>query len=161
MRKFLFTCSLVTASFASQAHEYLDFDELMTAFGTDLDTVEITNQEVGPGLYVLFGSGGNILASVGDQGTLIVDSMFAALVPKIQRAVRDLGGDGIDFTINTHFHFDHADGNPLLARSGTWIVTQANARRSMTGEHPIDMVALAYMQPPYPKDTLPVIQSRR
>ena len=94
MRKSMLVVVLSAISCATAAHEYLEFDELMTAFGTDLDTVEITTQEVGPGLHVLFGSGGNILASVGDQGTLIVDSMFAQLVPKIQRAVNDLGGDG-------------------------------------------------------------------
>ena len=59
--------------------------------------------------------------------------MFAPLVPKIQQAVRDLGGESIDFAINTHFHFDHADGNPLLARSGTNIVAlDAGALRFRT-----------------------------
>jgi len=157
MRKTLLSLALVATSLTTEAHEYLNFEELMDAFGTDSEAIEITTQEVDPGLHILFGSGGNILASIGDQGTLIVDSMFAPLVPKIQQSVNDLGGDGIDFAINTHFHFDHADGNPLLARNGTWIITQSNSRKSMVGEHPIDMVGLAYLQPPYPKDTLPVI----
>ena len=69
--------------------------------------------EVGDGLYVLFGAGGNVLVSIGEQGTLMVDSQYAPMAGKIQAAVEaELGGDGIDFTINTHWHFDHADGNP-------------------------------------------------
>ncbi|PCJ40149.1 MAG: MBL fold metallo-hydrolase [SAR86 cluster bacterium] len=157
MRKFLFTLTLIAASTTASSHEYLEFDELMAAFGADLESVEITSQEVSDGVYVLFGSGGNILASVGDQGTLIVDSMYAQLVPKIQNELRNLGGNGVDFTLNTHFHFDHADGNPLLSSDGAWIVTQSNARRMMAGEHPIDLVDFAYLQPAYPRESLPVI----
>ena len=157
MSKLLFSLALITASLTAKSHEYLEFDTLMTAFGTDLDTVEITTQEISEGVYVLFGSGGNSLASIGEQGTLIVDSMYAQLVPKIQSTINDLGGDTVDFIINTHFHFDHADGNPLLSRNGAWIIAHSNARRMMAGEHPIDMVSLAYLQPPYPNDTLPVI----
>ena len=158
MRKTLISLALFVTSFSSQAHEYVDLEGFFDSIGgVDLDAVEITSVEVGEGLHVLFGNGGNIIASIGDQGTLIVDTMFAPLVPKIQQAVRDLGGESIEFAINTHFHFDHADGNPLLARSGTNIVAHANARRSMVGEHPVDLVFVNYLQPPYPKDTLPII----
>ncbi|MDG2090421.1 MAG: MBL fold metallo-hydrolase [Gammaproteobacteria bacterium] len=157
----LFTFTLIASSFSTQAHEYLILEEFFNGGGgADLNAIELRTEEVAPGLYVLFASGGNagnILVSIGDQGTLIIDSMYAPVVPKIQQAVADLGGGDIDFLINTHFHFDHADGNPLLARSGTNIVAHANARRSMVAERPIDMVNIAFLQPPYPKDTLPVI----
>lgn len=157
MRKILLSIIPIAASFSVPAQEYVDLEGFFDTMGIDLDTVEITSVEVGDGLYALFGSGGNMLASIGDQGTLVVDTMFAPLVPKIRQTVRDLGSDGINFAINTHFHFDHADGNPLLARSGASIVAHSNARRSMVGEHPIDMLAVKYLQPAYPKDTLPII----
>ena len=139
------------------AHEYLNFDELSTAFGLDFANAEIRTEEVGPGLHVLFGVGGNALVSVGDQGVIMVDSQFPQMIPKIKSTIAELGGDGIDFTINTHWHFDHADGNPMLGRDGTWMVSQTNSRRMMAGEHEIDLVALSYLQPPYPREAWPVI----
>ena len=157
MRRTLLVSLLLAASLTAKAHEYLSFEELTTAFGMDFENTEIRTETVGDGLHVLFGAGGNVMVSIGSNGVLMVDSQFAQMVPKLEQAVRDLGGDGIDFTINTHWHFDHADGNPVLGRNGSWIVAQANSRRMMAGEHPIDLVSLAYLQPPYPPEAMPVI----
>lgn len=157
MQKFLLVFTLLATSLSAQAQDFTEFDDVMNAMGINLDDIVITSQEVAPGMHVLFGSGGNILASIGEQGTLLVDSQYAELYQKIQRKLRELGSNGVNFTINSHFHFDHAFGNPLLAEDGTWIITHANARRSMAGEHRIDLVGMTYRQPPYPKDAMPVI----
>jgi len=157
MRKLLLLPTLLAASLAAESHEYMNFEELTSAFGMDFENTEIRTEEVGDGLHVLFGAGGNALVSVGEQGVLMVDSQFSQMVPKLKRAVADLGGGDIDFTINTHWHFDHADGNPVVGRDGTWIVAHENSRRMMAGEHPIDLVSAAYLQPPYPPEAMPVI----
>ena len=68
-------------------------------------SAEISTETVGDGRYVLFGRGGNILASIGDQGVLIVDSQFPDMVPKYQSTIRSLGGDDIDFTISLTLAF--------------------------------------------------------
>jgi cyclase len=156
MLKSLSLLTLLVFCLSSQAQEFTDIDTMMTARGVNFDDIIITTQEVAPGMHVLFGSGGNILASIGEQGTLLVDSQFAQLYEKNQRKLRELGSTGVTFTINSHFHFDHAFGNPLLVEDGAWIITHANARRSMAGEHLIDLVGSSYRQPPYPKDALPV-----
>jgi cyclase len=157
MRYLLFLWALLLANLSVQAQDFTEFEDVMNAMGVNLEDVVITSQEIAPGVHVLFGSGGNILASIGEQGTLLVDSQYAQLYEKIQRKLRELGSNGVNFTINSHFHFDHAFGNPLLVDDGAWIITHANARRSMAGEHRIDMVAMAYTQPPYPKGAMPVI----
>lgn len=157
MRSTLLAALALAAGMTAHAHEYLSFDELTTAFGMDFNNTDIRTEQVGDGLHVLFGAGGNVLVSIGTHGVLMVDSQFAQMIPKIEQAISDLGGDGIDFAVNTHWHFDHADGNPVLGRNGTWIVAQANSRRMMAGEHPIDLVSLAYLQPPYPDEAMPVI----
>lgn len=156
--KNVLTLALVTlASAETSAHEYLSFDELTTAFGMDLENTEIRTETVAPGIHVLFGAGGNVIASIGDQGVLTVDSQFAEMVPRIREAIASLGGGDIDFTINTHWHFDHANGNPLLGRDGTWLVAQTNSRRMMAGSHVIDLVAMAYEQPAFADEALPVM----
>jgi cyclase len=139
------------------AHEYVTLDGFNAAFGIDLESIEITTETVAPGIHVLFGAGGNVVASIGEQGVLIVDSQFPEMVPRIKEKISELGGDGIDFTINTHWHFDHANGNALLGRDGTWMVSQINSRRMMAGEHDVDLVGMVYKQPPYPKESMPVI----
>ncbi len=104
------------------------------------ETAEITSQEVADDMHVLFGRGGNILASIGDQGVLIVDSQFPDMVPKYRAAVESLGGGDIEFVINTHWHFDHADGNEQLGESGTWVVAHAHSRAMMTKDNTINTV---------------------
>ena len=120
-------------------------------------SAEISTETVGDGRYVLFGRGGNILASIGDQGVLIVDSQFPDMVPKYQSTIRSLGGDDIDFTINTHWHYDHADGNELLGETGSWIIAHAHSRDMMTKHNTINTVVNPLVeQPPYSQAGLPI-----
>jgi glyoxylase-like metal-dependent hydrolase (beta-lactamase superfamily II) len=63
----------------------------------------------------------------------------------------------VDFAINTHWHFDHAEGNLALGPAGTWLVSQANSRRMMLDDHLIDLVTSSYEQKAYPTSALPAI----
>jgi glyoxylase-like metal-dependent hydrolase (beta-lactamase superfamily II) len=146
-------------SFSAHAHnhETMNLDDLMGAFGWDFDTAGIRTEKVADGFYVLFGIGGNIGVSVGPQGVLIVDDQFPEMIPKVGDAIREVGGGAVDFAINTHWHFDHAEGNLVLGPGGTWLVSQANSRAKMLDDHVVNLVALKYMQKAYPQSALPVI----
>ncbi len=99
----------------SQAHDYVTFEELGAAFGYGISRIRRSRPRLShPAFMCFYGVGGNIVASIGDQGVLMVDSQFPEMIPRISAAIDELGGDGIDFTVNTHWHFDHANGNPLL-----------------------------------------------
>jgi glyoxylase-like metal-dependent hydrolase (beta-lactamase superfamily II) len=104
----------------AQAHEALSLTEILESFGTDLAAAQVRSETIAPGLHVLFGAGGNVLVSIGEQGVLMVDSQFPEMIPKLQAAIHELGGGNVDFTINTHWHFDHADGNPNLFIRGAY-----------------------------------------
>lgn len=155
-RIFLMTFGLLACSVAYTDNR-MSLDEMVAVFGWDFDTAVIEAQEVGAGLYVLFGPGGNVAASIGDDGVLIVDDQFPQVIPKIEAKIAELGGGAIDFAINTHWHFDHADGNLALGPKGVWLVSQSKSREMMTGAHLIDLVALQYEQQPYPENARPVI----
>ncbi len=158
MRKPLLILAMLAISLNTEAHDYLNYEQLINEwYEVDFDSIDINTEEIGEGLYVLFGFGGNAMVSIGEQGVLMVDSQFAELIPKIQRVVNNLGGGDIDFTINTHGHFDHAYGNPILGREGTWIIAHSNARKMMVGERPVDLVQTTYLQPPYPSEALPIM----
>jgi cyclase len=129
-------------------------DQIYTAFGWDFDKAEIRTEKLADGFYVLFGLGGNIAVSVGDDGTLIVDDQFPQLMPKIKAALKDVGSDKVDFVINTHWHFDHADGNLTLGKEGSWIVSQSNSRAMMLDDHIVNFGPFAGEQKAYPEHAL-------
>ncbi len=139
------------------ANEPVTLDEFMKEFGWDFDTAEITVEKLNDEFYVLFGLGGNIAASIGDQGTMIVDDQFPQMMPKIVTELKKLGSERVDFAINTHWHFDHAEGNLALGPMGTWLVSHSNSREMMREPHLINLVAMQYEQQAYPADALPVI----
>lgn len=147
---------------AAAADDAMSLDELLDRFGWDFETAEVTTEQVGDGLYVLFGLGGNIAVSIGTDGVLIVDDQFPEMVPKIRAAIgalgREAGGGGeIDYVINTHWHFDHAQGNLTLGPGGTRILAHANARQDMARGGLINLVIAKYRQEPYPEEALPTI----
>ena len=135
----------------------LSRDAMLAGFGWDVETAEIRTERVAEGLYVLFGLGGNIAVSVGDDGVLIVDDQLPELAGKIKTAIAELGASGIDYVVNTHWHWDHADGNTALGPDGVTIISHHNARTDMADGGMIDMVISQYEQPPYPENALPEI----
>ena len=134
-----------------------DLDTLMEIFGWDLEKMEVTSEKIADGFYVLFGGGGNIGLSIGEDGVFAVDDQFPQLVPKIRAEVRRLGGKGIDFVVNTHWHFDHAEGNLTLGPDGTWLIAHENSREMMKKDRVINLVSAAYMQKAYPENAWPDI----
>ena len=79
----------------------LSRDALLAGFGWDVETAEIRTEKVAEGLYVLFGLGGNIAVSVGDDGVLIVDDQLPELAGKVKAAIAELRAGGIDYVVNT------------------------------------------------------------
>ncbi|RDC59942.1 hypothetical protein HME9302_01139 [Alteripontixanthobacter maritimus] len=118
----------------------------------NFDDVEITAEEVAPGISVLFGAGGNIGVSHGPDGTVLIDDQFAELSDKIEAAVAELGAAPVSYLINTHWHGDHTGGNEAFGRNGALIFAHENVRQRLAngrgGSRPI---------PPAPKAALPVV----
>ena len=105
---------------------------------------------------MLEGAGGNIGVSVGEDGIVIVDDQFAPLADKIRTALKGISDKPLRFIINTHYHFDHTDGNSAL--HDATIVAHDNVRKRMASgsEGGVGGAAL-FKQEPSPKEALPVI----
>jgi cyclase len=99
----------------------------------DWSKVQIKVTKVSGNIYMLEGQGGNIAASVGEDGIVIVDDEFAPLAEKIQAALKDLKitDKAVRFVINTHYHGDHTGGNPPFANSGSTVIAQDNVRKRL------------------------------
>ena len=74
------------------------------------------------------GGGGNIGVFAGDDGVLLVDSLFAPLADRLVGAVRRVSDRPIRFLINTHVHPDHIGGNEPLAGRDVLIFAHDNVR---------------------------------
>lgn len=120
-----------------------------------LDTVQIRTERLAAGVHVLFGAGGNIGLSVGDDAAFVIDDQFAPLTPKILAAVAAITPQPVRFVVNTHWHFDHTGGNENLGRVGAVIVAHENVRRRMSTEQFIR--AINRREPPSPPSALPVV----
>ncbi len=83
------------------------------------------------GISMLEGSGGNIGVLTGPDGAVLVDAGITASRRAIMEALSGLGKGPIRHVINTHWHFDHADGNEWLHEEGAVIVAHENTRRHL------------------------------
>lgn len=95
--------------------------------------VEIQSQNVSDNVYMLTGAGGNIGASVGADGTLIIDDQFAPLAERILAALDHIDGAAPKLILNTHFHGDHTGSNPFFGRTGT-IIAHDNVRARLLSQ---------------------------
>jgi glyoxylase-like metal-dependent hydrolase (beta-lactamase superfamily II) len=118
----------------------------------DFSQVEMKATKVAGNVYMLEGAGGNIGASVGPDGILIVDDQFAPLAEKIRAALATLGDGKLKFVLNTHYHGDHTGSNAAFGKEAT-IVAQDNVRARLATEQNL----MGEKVPPAPAEALPVI----
>jgi cyclase len=122
MSKRAFAAALFAAAFTSPL------------YAQDMSKVEIKAEQLAPGVAVLFGAGGNIGVSYGEDGTILIDDQFAPLTEKIQKAVADLGATPVKYLINTHWHGDHSGGNENFGKAGAVIMAHDNVRVRMASD---------------------------
>ena len=126
----------------------------------DFSKVQIKVTKVSGNIYMLEGEGGNIAASVGEDGIVIVDNQFAPLAEKIQAALKDLKvtDKPVRFVINTRYHGDHTGGNEPFANTGSTVIAQDNVRKRLqTGGTAGNGGSIKMEVKPAPKGALPVI----
>lgn len=126
----------------------------------DFSKVQIKVTKVAGNIYMLEGEGGNIAASVGEDGIAIVDDQYAPLADKIQAALKSLGitDKPVRFVINTHYHGDHTGGNEPFANTGSTVIAQDNVRKRLENGGTAGNGGSMKMEvKPSPKAALPVI----
>lgn len=131
---------------------------VMTAHSEDAPSV--SSSPIKGALHLLQGSGGNVVASVGLDGILIIDDDYAPYADAYQQAINALvpGSGEVEvpqFVVNTHWHGDHTGGNLYWAEKGSVIVAHTNVRQRMSTRQ--DMKALGRVVEPSPAPALPVV----
>lgn len=102
---------------------------------------------------MLEGAGGNIAVLAGRDGVLLVDAGITASRPAITDALARISADPVKQVINTHWHFDHTDGNEWLHSVGAEIIAHENTRKHLSKTTRVD--AWNFTFPPSPQGALP------
>ncbi|MFK7976169.1 MAG: MBL fold metallo-hydrolase [Halioglobus sp.] len=121
------------------------------------DEKKVRITELRGSLHLLQGKGGNVVASVGADGILLVDDDYEPLAGDYQQALNTLSGatDTPSYVLNTHWHADHTGTNTHWAQSGAVIVAQTNVRQRMS--RPSKSPVTGKNRPARPISALPVI----
>ncbi|MBB1290367.1 MBL fold metallo-hydrolase [Pseudoalteromonas sp. SR43-6] len=108
---------------------------LLLSTTAQADDGPVTAQKLSEHVYVLFGQGGNVAASVGDDGIYIIDDQFAKLSDDIKKTISDLKPGSAEFVINTHHHGDHTGGNENFAKAGAHVIAHDNVHKRLEEQH--------------------------
>jgi len=114
---------------------------------------KITTQKLRGNVSVLLGSGGNIAVLPGPDGKVIVDAGISSSRPQITEALDAISADPIEHLINTHWHWDHTDGNQWMHAAGATIIAQEKTRVRLSAPQNIALFNAVF--PPLPADARP------
>jgi cyclase len=116
-------------------------------------SIPLVTTKLRDNIYLLSGPGGNMVVLSGADGKVLVDSGVAAAAPKIQQAMDGFGRAPLKILINTHWHFDHTDGNEAMHQAGAVIIAHENTRKRLSA--PQDIAAFGLHFDPAPADAWP------
>jgi len=116
---------------------------------------KLTIQPLRNNVFLISGSGGNVLVFPGSDGKLVVDSGLATSKIQMSKALQSISPDPLQFLINTHWHFDHTDGNEWMHAAGATIYAHEKTLSRMQHEQFIPEFEGVYQ--PSPAGALPTV----
>jgi glyoxylase-like metal-dependent hydrolase (beta-lactamase superfamily II) len=122
-----------TTGWLTPRQAYAEARGIVSLIKDSAATSPITTYKLPNNISVLDGSGGNIAVLTGPDGKLLVDAGIGVSRPQLSKALAELGGEPVTHLVNTHWHFDHADGNEWLHAAGAKIVAHENTRKHLSG----------------------------
>jgi glyoxylase-like metal-dependent hydrolase (beta-lactamase superfamily II) len=132
-RNFLASASAATTmAWLAPSKLFAQEDGLVQTARKTAATDKITIQKLRGNISVLLGAGGNIAVLPGRDGKLLIDAGFAGARPQITDSLAGISSEPIKHLINTHWHFDHTDGNEWLHSVGAAILAHTNTRKHLS-----------------------------
>jgi glyoxylase-like metal-dependent hydrolase (beta-lactamase superfamily II) len=123
-------------------------NSLMQSMRTAGATTPIKTTKLTDTIFLLQGVGGNMVAQIGPDGKLLIDSSVATASRAIVQALGKLNGSPLKLLLNTHWHFDHTDGNAALHDAGAFIIAQENTRLRLSTPQKVKILNLEFPASP-------------
>ena len=131
---------------------FISFSNFYIAFASHL---EVNTTKLTDSMYVIHGSGGNVILSIGNDGIILVDDQYAPVTKKMESVIANITNKPIKFVINTHWHPDHVGGNERLGEAGAIIISHDNVRKRLSIDQFFEMINQTI--PALSKKGLPII----
>lgn len=153
-RQFIASAALLTAAVClAPRHLFADTENIVATARKRAETATITTQALRGNVHALIGSGGNIAVLTGSDGKLIIDSGYLTSRAKITEALAKLDAEPIKYLVNTHWHFDHTDGDEWMNSEGATILAHENTRKHLATTTRVE--AWDFTFPPSPAGAIP------
>ena len=153
-RRFLVSTSMVTTvALVAPRHVFAQDQGLVQAARKTAASDKVTVQKLRGNISILMGAGGNIAVLPGRDGKLLIDAGFAGARPQITSALASISSDPIKHLINTHWHFDHTDGNDWVHSVGAVILAHTNTRKHLSTTTRVEGWDFTF--PPSPPGAIP------
>lgn len=101
------------------------------------------------------GEAGNIAIYENPDGLVLVDDQWIELLPKVKKLLATISDKPVKYVLNTHFHYDHSDGNKVFGKEGAIIISHDNIRKRLEEKQVLSLSNL--IQKAYPFEALPFI----
>jgi glyoxylase-like metal-dependent hydrolase (beta-lactamase superfamily II) len=131
-------CCMGAASFAatggwmSPREAYAEARGLVSLIKDSAAKSVIATHKLRNDITILEGSGGNVAVLAGKDGLVMVDAGISVSRPRMTQALSALSSEPVTHLINTHWHFDHADGNAWIGEGGAKIIAHENTRKYLS-----------------------------
>ena len=132
----------------SPAEAYVEARNIVDLIRDYAATAPIQLHKLRGNVTIIEGSGGNIAVLTGADGKVFVDAGITVTRPRILQAVNSLGRDPIKQLINTHWHFDHTDGNQWLNEEGAAILAHVNTHKHLLSAQRVEDWDYNFPSPP-------------
>ncbi|MGH6713873.1 MAG: MBL fold metallo-hydrolase [Bradyrhizobium sp.] len=157
-RKFCLCCiggATLAASggWLSPRAAYAEARGLVTLIKDSAARSKIAVHKLRNNISVLEGSGGNVAVLTGADGKFLVDAGIGVSKAQMTKALDELGHDPITHLVNTHWHFDHTDGNAWLNAAGARIIAHENTRKHIAEIQRVEDWDYNFL--PLPKGAIP------
>jgi cyclase len=117
----------------------------------------IGTDKVVDGIYMLSGPGGNVGLYVGEDALVAIDSGSGKepSTARLREAIKSVSDRPLRYLVNTHWHFDHTDGNANLHSMGATIIAHHNVRKRLATPNTIAFFNALF--PSSGKNSLPTL----
>lgn len=143
---------LLPCRFLGAQYDTLEF----RTFDKELKNMELEMVPLKTHYYMISSrQAGNIGVYLGKE-VFLVDDMFSAVVPKIREMLRTVSDKEVGMVMNTHYHYDHVDGNRAFGEDGVPIVAHENVAIRLSSPQLLSP-PLPMLQPAYPEWAWPTL----